>query len=50
MEHITTNILIDPKEFEHFKILNIKRKVKTGEAIGKLISAEVKKNNGLIRG
>ena len=48
MEHITTNILIDPKDFERFKIINIKRKEKTGEAIGRLISADVLQNNNLL--
>jgi hypothetical protein len=48
MEHITTNILIDPKNFERFKIINIKRKEKTGEAIGRLISADVLQNSNLL--
>ncbi len=48
MKHITTNILIDPNDFESFKIINIKRKEKTGEAIGRLISADVLQNNNLL--
>jgi len=45
MINITTNILID---LERFKILNIKRKEKTGKVIGELITEEVKKNIQLI--
>ena len=50
MVHITTNILIDPKNMERFKILCVKRKEKTGEVIGRLLTEEVNKNIKLING
>lgn len=48
--HLTTNIKVDTEDYEAFKILNVKRDKKHGEAIGDLISADVKKNRGLIEG
>ena len=50
MKHITTNILIDTDNMEQFKILCVKRKEKTGEVIGRLLTAEVNNNIKLIKG
>ena len=46
--HITTSIKVEPEDYEAFKILSVKRDKKRGEAIGDLISAEIKKNRKLI--
>lgn len=48
--HITTNIKVDTDDYEAFRILTVKRDKKRGEAIGDLISAEVRKNRKLIEG
>ena len=46
---ITTNIKITQTDYESFRIICIKKKLKIGEAIGDLISTEVKKNIKLIQ-
>ena len=46
--HITTNIKVDTDDYEAFRILTVKRDKRRGEAIGDLISAEVKKYRKLI--
>lgn len=49
-EQITTNIKVDPEVMEKFKSLAKQRDRKKGEAIGDLITADVKKNYKLIEG
>jgi|GEM_PF-3973276 len=41
---ITTNVKIDENDYEAFRILMLKRRRKIGEAIGELISKEVREN------
>lgn len=50
MEHFTTSIFIEPEIWKQFKVLNIHRQEKIGESLGRLVSAEVKKNLKLIKG
>lgn len=46
---ITTNVKIEENDYENFRILMVKRKKKIGEAIGELISTEIRKNPGLLK-
>lgn len=46
---ITTNIKVAPQDYENFRIICIKKKQKIGEAIGDLISENVKTNIELIQ-
>lgn len=46
----TTNVKIESKDYEDFRILTLKRQEQVGESVGKLISAEVRKNRKLIEG
>jgi len=39
---ITTNVKIEEHDYEVFRILMVKRKMKIGEAIGELISKEIR--------
>jgi len=50
MEHLTTNVLIDPKIWKQFKMINIHRQEKIGECLGRIVTEEVKKNIKLLNG
>ena len=47
---LTTNVKIEDKDYLSFRILAYKKQLKIGEYIGRLISAEVRKNIDVIRG
>ena len=47
---LTTNVKIEQDVYEAFQILNIKRRKNKGEAIGDLITEEVRKNTHCIEG
>jgi len=47
---ITTNVKIEENDYEIFRILMVKQKRKIGEAIGELISKEIRLNNSSLSG
>ena len=46
----TTNVKIDANDYESFRILALKKQEQIGEYLGRLISAEVRKNTAFIKG